>query len=161
MRRISSSDPAISHVLSRSFGSHSLTYFRRKKWRVEIPSIDVRIHQLEESSPPAPLPPVSPPPLPPIFPRYVPARTTRHNDRFGVEAAEPTAPMPTGTLFLSPHLVGNRLSGTLRYVFLRRSQPLRAPQRPSTRRDLNMVDVGRRGATLPAPPHKSVTQHVG
>ena len=75
------------HVMSRSFGSHSLTYSRQKKWRVEISSIDVRIHQLDESSPPAPLPPVSPP--------------------FGVEAAEPTAPMPTGTLFLSPHLVGN------------------------------------------------------
>jgi len=59
------------------------------------------------------------------------------SDRFGVEAAETTAPMPTGMLFLT--LLGrhHKLSGILPYVFLRRTQPTTTSQRPSTRCDVN------------------------
>ena len=61
----------------------------------------------------------------------------RHNDPFGVEAAEPTAPMPTGMLFLTSLGRHHRLSGIIPYLFLRRAQPTTTLQRPSTRRDLN------------------------
>ena len=51
----------------------------------------------------------------------------QHNNQFGIEAAEPTAPMPEGMLIVS----------LLPYEFLRRTQLTTTPQRPSTRRDLN------------------------
>lgn len=53
----------------------------------------------------------------------VPARMMRKNKRFGVEAAKPTAPMPTEMLFLTT-LSGrhHQLPGTLPYIFLRRTQ---------------------------------------
>jgi hypothetical protein len=39
----------------------------------------------------------------------VPARTMRHNGRFGVEAAKSMAPMPTGMLFLTSLGMHNQL----------------------------------------------------
>jgi hypothetical protein len=35
------------------------------------------------------------------FPHNVPSRTMQHNDRFGKEAAKPTAPMPEGMLIVT------------------------------------------------------------
>ncbi len=35
------------------------------------------------------------------FPHNVPSRTTQHNNRFGKEAAKPTAPMPEGMLIIT------------------------------------------------------------
>jgi hypothetical protein len=71
------------------------------------------------------------------FPHDVPSRTTQHNNRFGVEAAKPTAPMPEGMLIII--LLGRhcRLPGTLPYIFLPRAQLTTTPQSPLTRRDLN------------------------
>ncbi len=46
------------------------------------------------------------------FPHDVPSRTTQHNNRFGEEAAKPTAPMPEGMLIVT-------LSGKPWYVTLR------------------------------------------
>jgi hypothetical protein len=71
------------------------------------------------------------------FPHDVPSWTTQHNDRFGVEAAEPTAPMPEGMLIITLPGRHRQLPGTLPYIFLRRAQLTRTPQRPSTRPDLN------------------------
>jgi len=64
-------------------------------------------------------------------------RRTQRSNRFGMEAAKTTAPMPTGMLFLS--LLGRQcqLSGILPYIFLRRTQPTTTPQCPSTRHDVN------------------------
>jgi hypothetical protein len=64
------------------------------------------------------------------FPHDVPAQITRHNDRSGIEASEPTARMPTGTLFLASSGRHHQLYSTLLYVFLRRTKPTspRAPQ---------------------------------
>jgi hypothetical protein len=45
------------------------------------------------------------------FPHDVPSRTTQHNERFGKEAAEQTAPMPEGMLIVT-------LSGKPWYVIL-------------------------------------------
>ncbi len=70
------------------------------------------------------------------FPHDVPSRTTQHNDRFGEEAAKPTAPMPEGMLIVTLSGKHCRLRGTLPYIFLRRTQLTTTPQRPSTRRDL-------------------------
>jgi hypothetical protein len=71
------------------------------------------------------------------FPHNVPSRTTQHNNQFGVEAAELTAPMPEGMLIIT--LLGRhcRLPGTLPYIFLRRTQLTTTLQRPSTHLDLN------------------------
>jgi hypothetical protein len=71
------------------------------------------------------------------FPHDVPSRTTQHNDRFGVEAAKLTAPMPEGMLIVTLSGRHCRLPGTLPHIFLRRTQLTTTPQRPSTRRDLN------------------------
>jgi hypothetical protein len=71
------------------------------------------------------------------FPNDVAARTTRHNNQFGVEAAAPTAPMPTMMLILTLSEGYCRMPGTKPYVFLRRTQPTTNSQWPSTRRDLN------------------------
>ncbi len=46
------------------------------------------------------------------FPHDAPSRTTQHYNRFGKEAAEPTAPMPEGMLIIT-------LSGKPWYVTLR------------------------------------------
>ncbi len=46
------------------------------------------------------------------FPHDVPSQTTQHNNRFGKEAAKPTAPMPKGMLIVT-------LSGKPWYVTLR------------------------------------------
>jgi hypothetical protein len=71
------------------------------------------------------------------FPNDVAARTTRHNDQFGVEAAARTALMPMRMLLVTS-LEGYRQSpGTIPYVFLRITQPTTNPQRPPTRCDLN------------------------
>jgi len=61
---------------------------------------------------------------------------SRRSDQFGMEAAETTAPMPTGMLFLTSLGRHRRLPGTLPYLFLRRTQPTTTPQSPSTRRDV-------------------------
>jgi len=71
------------------------------------------------------------------LPHGVPAWQTRHNNLFGVEAAQPMAPMLRGMLFLTSLGRHRQLSGILPYVFLRRTQPTTIPQRPSTRLDLN------------------------
>jgi hypothetical protein len=71
------------------------------------------------------------------FPHDVPSRTMRHNVQFGIEAAEPMAPMLAGMLFLTLSGMHCRLSGTLPYIFLHRTQLTTTPQRPSTRHDLN------------------------
>jgi hypothetical protein len=70
------------------------------------------------------------------FPHDVPSRTTQHNERFGEEAAEPTAPMLEGMLIVTLSGKHRRLRGMLPYIFLRRTQLTTTPQRPSTRRDL-------------------------
>ncbi len=70
------------------------------------------------------------------FPHDVPSRTTQHSDRFGKEAAEPTAPMPEGMLIVTLSGKHRRLRGMLPYIFLRRTQLTTTPQCPSTRRDL-------------------------
>ncbi len=67
----------------------------------------------------------------------VAAWRTRHNGQFGVEAASPTAPMPTSMLIVTSLEGYCRSPGTKPYVFLRRSQPTTNPQPPSTWRDLN------------------------
>ncbi len=41
-----------------------------------------------------------------FFPHNAPSRTTQHNNRFGKEAAEPTAPMPEGMLILKTNVKG-------------------------------------------------------
>ncbi len=71
------------------------------------------------------------------FPNDVAARTTQHNNQFGVEAAAPTAPMPTMMLIITSSEGYRWLPGTKPYVFLRRTQPTTNPQRPSTHCDLN------------------------
>ena len=88
------------------------------------------------------------------FPHDMPSRTTRHNDPFGVEAAEPTASIPMGMLFLTSLGRHHQFAGTLPYVLQSSAQPTRTPQRPLTRRDLN-GPRGRQGAPLPAMPHKA------
>jgi hypothetical protein len=70
------------------------------------------------------------------FPHDVPSRTTQHNDRFGEEAAEPTAPMPEGMLIATLSGKHRRLRGMLPYILLRRTQLTTTPPCPSTRRDL-------------------------
>jgi hypothetical protein len=70
------------------------------------------------------------------FPHDVPSRTTQHNDRFGEEAAKPTAPMPEGMLFVTLSGKHCRLRGMLPCIFIRRTQLTTTPQRPSTGRDL-------------------------
>ncbi len=71
------------------------------------------------------------------FPHDVPSWTTHHNDRFGIEAAKPMAPMPEGMLIVTLPGRHRQLPGTLPYIFLRRAQLTTTPQCPSTRRDLN------------------------
>jgi hypothetical protein len=70
------------------------------------------------------------------FPNDVAARTTRHNNQFGVEAAMPTAPMPMIMLIVPLSEGYHRSPGTLPYIFLCRTQLTTTPQRSSTRRDL-------------------------
>jgi hypothetical protein len=53
----------------------------------------------------------------------VPASSTRRNERFGVEAAEPTASDLAWMHFITSSGGYRRLCGMLRYVFLRRTQP--------------------------------------
>jgi hypothetical protein len=71
------------------------------------------------------------------FPNDVAARTMRHNNQFGMEAATPTAPMLTMMLIVTLSEGYRRTPGTKPHVFLHRTQPTTNPQRPSTRRDLN------------------------
>ncbi len=71
------------------------------------------------------------------FPTDVAARTTRHNNQFGVEAAAPMALMPMMMLIVTLSEGYRRTPGTKPYVFLRRTQPTTNPQCPSMRRDLN------------------------
>jgi hypothetical protein len=72
------------------------------------------------------------------LPNDVAARTTRHNNQFSVEAAAPTAPMPTMMLIVTLSEGYPRTpAGTKPYVFLCRTQPTTNQQRPLTRRDLN------------------------
>jgi hypothetical protein len=71
------------------------------------------------------------------FPNDVAARTMRHNNQFGVEAAAPMALMLTMMLVVTSSEGYRRMPGTKPYVFLRRTQPTTNPQRPLTRRDLN------------------------
>jgi hypothetical protein len=54
-----------------------------------------------------------------------------------MEAAKRTALMLTGMLFFPSLGRHRRLSGTLTYIFLCRTQLTTIPQRPSTRHDLN------------------------
>jgi hypothetical protein len=54
------------------------------------------------------------------FPHDVPSRTTQHNNRFGKEAAQPTAPMPEGMLIVT-------LSGKPWYVTLHIPTYIRNP----------------------------------
>jgi hypothetical protein len=72
-----------------------------------------------------------------LFPNDVAARTTQHNNQFGVEAAAPTASMPTMMLIVTLSEGYCQLPGTKPYVFSRRTQPTTNPQCPSTCRDLN------------------------
>ena len=112
--------------------------------RQQPSSIDVRMCMLEELSPPA------------THHSHVMSlpgqRSTTHNDRFDNKAAEPTAPMRTGTLFLTSS--GGKLPP---YVFPRRTQPTRAPQYPLMHCDLNgrpmaaMVPHSRRRRTKQSP----------
>jgi hypothetical protein len=70
------------------------------------------------------------------FPHDVPSRTTQHNNRFGKEAAEPTALMLEGMLIVTLSGKHRQLRGMLTYIFLRRTQLTTTPQCPSTRCDL-------------------------
>jgi hypothetical protein len=54
-----------------------------------------------------------------------------------MEAATPTAPMPTMMLIIISSEGYRQLPGTKPYVFLHRTKPTANPQRPSTRCDLN------------------------
>ena len=71
------------------------------------------------------------PPLPRHTPflRDVPARTTRHNGRFGMEASGQTAPILTGIDAL-PHLVVRKASPIVWYTTLRTPTYNRAQQNP-------------------------------
>ncbi len=94
------------------------------------------------------------------FPHDVPSRTMQHNNRFGIEAAKPMAPMPEGMLIVT--LLGRhqQLPGTSPYIFLRRTQLTTTPQCALTHRDLN----GRQRppwCQLPTLMHTTVTQYVG
>jgi hypothetical protein len=71
------------------------------------------------------------------FPTDVAARTTRHNNQFGVEASAPTAPMPMMMLIVTSSEWYRQMPGTKPYIFLRSTQPTTNPQCPSTRHDLN------------------------
>jgi hypothetical protein len=71
------------------------------------------------------------------FPNDVAARTTRHNNQFGVKAATPTDSMLTMMLIITSSEGYRQTPATKPYIFLRRTQPTNNPQRPLTRRDLN------------------------
>ena len=64
------------------------------------------------------------------FPHHTPTqRKWHHNVSIGVGAADPTAPMLTGMLFLTSWGRHRRLAGTLPYVFLCRAQtPVKLPK---------------------------------
>jgi hypothetical protein len=86
----------------------------------------------------------------------------RQNDQFCVEAAKLTASMPTRMLVtLSPCQKGipNRLVQNPTYSYIGHNPQLthNVHQRIVTK----MADSGRHGAPLTAPPHTTVTQHVG
>ncbi len=70
------------------------------------------------------------------FPHNVPSRTMQDSDRFGKEAAEPTAPMLEGMLIVTLSGKHCQLRGMLTYAFLRRTQLTTTPQRLSTHCDL-------------------------
>jgi hypothetical protein len=70
------------------------------------------------------------------FPHNVPSRTMQHNNRFGKEAAKPTALMPKGMLIVTLSGKHCRLRGMLPYIFLHRTQLTTIPQCPLTCRDL-------------------------
>jgi hypothetical protein len=63
-------------------------------------------------------------------PLHIPTRRKWHqNDPIGVGAADPTAPMLTGMLFLTSWGRHRRLAGTLPYVFLCRAKtPVKLPK---------------------------------
>ncbi len=71
------------------------------------------------------------------FPNGVAARTTQHNNQFGMVAAVLTAPMPMMMLIVTSSEGYRQLRGTKPYVFLHRTQPTTNPQHPLMRRDLN------------------------
>jgi hypothetical protein len=54
-----------------------------------------------------------------------------------MEAAAPTAPMPTVMLIVTSSEGYHQMPGTKPYVFLRRTQPTTNPQLPSMHHDLN------------------------
>ncbi len=77
-------------------------------------------------------------PLHTSFPNDDFAGATWCNDEFGMEAAEPTAPMPTGMLFLAlPGRHRQLSSSTLPYAFLGMTLPTTTSQCPLMCCDLN------------------------
>ena len=81
----------------------------------------------------------------------VPAQMMQKNKWFGVEAAKPTAPMPTEMLFITT-LSGrhHQLPGTLPYIFLRRTQTTSNPQCQSTT-TRHVLNKGRQWPWCPTP----------
>ncbi len=71
------------------------------------------------------------------FPNDVASQILQHNNHFDVEAATPTAPMPTRMLIAASLEGYCWLPDTKSYVFLIRSQPTTNPQCLSTHCDLN------------------------
>ncbi len=71
------------------------------------------------------------------FPNDVAAWMMQQNNKFGMEAAAPTAPMPTMMLIVTLSEGYRQTPGTKPYIFLCRTQPTTNPQCPLMRRDLN------------------------
>ncbi len=92
------------------------------------------------------------------FPNEVAARTTRHNNQFGVEAAVPTALMPTMMLIVAHHHLVRRVSPIAWYKSLGIPTYNTIHNQPTTSVDASWPKWPAAAAMMPHPWHWCIQQ---